>query len=97
MCSSKLIAEDSQSVDHIEDPWEDATDGMTTALHSTVMPVEVAMSDSQRQARGERERGRAELTAPAMMNSVRPLHSEGNEMAEWEGGRLHQLGDRNFP
>ena len=72
--------------------WEDATDGMTTALHIRVMPVEVAMSDSQRQAREKRGRRR---TAPAMMNSVHYIRRE----MKWkeEGGRLHQLGDRNFP
>ena len=70
--------------------WEDATDGMTTALHIRVMPVEVAMSDSQRQAREKRGR----RTAPAMMNSV---HYIRREMKWKEGGRLHQLGDRNFP
>ena len=59
--------------------WEDATDGMTTALHITVMPVEVAMSDSQRQAREKRGR----RTAPAMMNSVHYIRRE----MKWQGGR----------
>ena len=75
--------------------WEDATDGMTTALHITVMPVEVAMSDSQRQAR---ERGRE--AQRSRYDELRPLHSEGNEMeGRREGGCISWVTaiSRNMP